>query len=76
MPKAVPVGAQGVAEHMGVATVVLGTGDGEAVTEAVELLWVNRIDQKATFEQRLDNRAVWHLGGHRDYRWLGPRRYQ
>ena len=61
---------------MGVATVVLGASDGEAVTEAVELLWVNRIDQKAAFEQRLDNRAVWHLDGHRDDRRLGPRRYQ
>ena len=76
MPKAVPVGAQGISEHMGVATVVLGASDGEAVTEAVELLWVNRIDQKAAFEQRLDNRAVWHLNGHGDHRRLGSRRYQ
>src|SRR5215472_8259271 len=76
MPKAVPVGAQGITEHMGVATVVLGTSNSEAVTKAVELLWVNRIDQKAAFEQRLDNRAVWHLDGHGDDRRLGPRRYQ
>ena len=39
---------------MGVATVVFGASDSEAVTEADELLWVNRVDQKATFEQRLD----------------------
>jgi hypothetical protein len=61
---------------MGVATVVLSTGDGEAVSEAVELLWVNRIDQKAAFEQRLDNRAVWHLDGHRDDRRLGTCHHQ
>jgi hypothetical protein len=76
MAKTVPVSAQGVAEHMGVATVVLNTGDGEAVSEAVELLWVNRIHQKAAFEQRLDNWAVWHLDGYGDDCGLGMCHHQ
>jgi hypothetical protein len=42
--KAMPVGSQRVAEHVGVPAVVFGAGDGEAIAEAVELFRVDRID--------------------------------
>src|SRR5215467_11677414 len=61
LPEAVSVGAQAVAEDMSIAAVVLGSGDGKPIAEAVELLRVDRVDAKPTFEQRFDNRAVRHL---------------
>jgi hypothetical protein len=30
-----PVGSQGVGEHVGIAAVVLGAGDGESIAEAI-----------------------------------------
>jgi hypothetical protein len=39
-----PVGSQGVGEHVGITAIVLGSGDGESIAEAVELFRVDRID--------------------------------
>lgn len=33
--EAMPVGSQGVGEHVGIAAVVLGAGDGESIAEAI-----------------------------------------
>ena len=63
-------------EHLGVAAVVLGAGDREAVTEAVELLGIDRKDLKAALQQRLDHRSARRLDRHRDLRRLGSRRFQ
>jgi hypothetical protein len=69
--KAMPVGTQRIAQHMRVAPVILGTGDGETVAEAIELLRVDHVDRETAFEQRLDNRAVRHLDRHGHRHWLG-----
>ncbi len=62
----VGVGAQAAAERVGIAGVVLGTSDSEAVTEAVELLWVDGVDAKAAVDQRVDHGAVRCLDGDGD----------
>ena len=69
--EAMAIGAQGAGEHMGVAAVVLGAGDGEAVAEAVELLGVDGMDGEALLEQGVDHGAVRHLDGNGDRLWRG-----
>ena len=44
------VGPEAVGQHIGIATIVLGACDREAITEAVELLGVDRIDVETTLE--------------------------
>jgi hypothetical protein len=52
--------------HLGVAAVVLGPGEREAVAEAIHLLRVDGVDRKAALDQRLDHRAVRDFDGDRD----------
>src|SRR5215831_11907447 len=61
---------------MSIAAVVLGSGDGKPIAEAVELLRVDRVDAKPAFEQRFDNRAVRHLDRDADRRRCRPRHRQ
>jgi hypothetical protein len=61
-----PIGAQCTAEHTGVAAVILGPGDGEAIAEAVELLGIDREDLEGVIEQHLDDRSVRGLDRHGD----------
>ena len=61
-----PVGANAIAHHVGVATVILRTGDTEPVAQAVELLRIDRVHNKSPIDQGIDNRAVRHLDPHRD----------
>jgi len=68
--EAMPVGAQRVGEHVGVAAVVLGAGDGVAIAEAVELLGIDRIDLEAALEQDLDDGTVRRLDRNGDRRRL------
>src|SRR6266540_3519647 len=63
-------------QHLGVTAVVLGTGDREAVTEAVELLGINGKDRKAALQQHLDHRSARRLDRHRDLCRLRSRRFQ
>ena len=75
--KAMPVGSQRVAEHVGVPAVVFGAGDGEAIAEAVELFRVDRIDLEAALEQDLDNRTMRRLDRDSDLgRLFAARRHQ
>ena len=53
--EAMPVGSQGVGEHVGIAAVVLGGGDGDWIAEAVELFGVDRIDLEMVLERDLDD---------------------
>ena len=72
-----PVGSQGVGEHVGIAAVVLGAGDGELIAEAVELFGVDRIDLETALEQDLDDGTVRHLDRHGDRgRLFAARRHQ
>ena len=64
--EAMPVGSQGVGEHVGIAAVVLGAGDGESIAEAVELLGVDRIDLETALQQDFDDGTVRHLDRHGD----------
>jgi hypothetical protein len=64
----VAIGPQRVGEHHGVAPIVLGPGDGEAIPEAIELFRVDREDDEAAVEKCLDDGAVRHLDRHRDGR--------
>ena len=75
--EAMPVGSQGVGEHVGIAAVVLGAGDGELIAEAVELFGVDRIDLETALEQDLDDGTVRHLDRHGDRgRLFAARRHQ
>ena len=53
-----PIGAQAVAQHLSVAPVIFGAGDGETVTEPIELLGIDRIHTKTAFQQGFDDGAV------------------
>ena len=69
--EAMRIGPQGIAEHLRIAPIVLGAGDGEAVAEAVELLGIDGVDEEAALEQRLDHGAVADLDGDGDRARLG-----
>src|SRR5208282_2615854 len=51
----------------GVASVILGSGNAEAVTQPVELLRIDGVNGKAAVLQSINHRPVWHLDrdGHR-----------
>src|SRR5208337_1545222 len=75
--EAMPVGSQGVGEHVGIAAIVLGAGDGESIAEAVELFGVDRIDLETALEQDLDDGTVRRLDRHGDRgRLFAARRHQ
>jgi hypothetical protein len=60
------VGAQCAAEHTGVAAVILGACDSEAVAEPVELLGIDREDTELVIEKHLHHRPVRGLDRHSD----------
>jgi hypothetical protein len=53
-----------------VTPVILSTGHSKTIAEAIELLGIDGMDTKATFQQGFDHRAVWHLDRHGNG--LGP----
>ena len=53
-------------EHMGVAAVILGPGDREAIAETVELLGIDGEDLEPVIEQHLHHGSVRGLDRHRD----------
>ena len=75
LPEAVRIGAQGRGHHFGVAAVVLGAGQREAVAEAIHLLRIDGVHLEAALDQRLDHGAVRHLDRDLDLRRLRPRRW-
>src|SRR5215217_4163650 len=64
------IGAQRTGQHLGIAAVVLGAGNAEAITKAVELPGVDGKDLKAAFQQRLDHGAARRLDRRCDLRRL------
>src|SRR5215211_7930462 len=62
------IGAQRTGQHLGIAAVVPGAGNAEAITKAVELPGVDGKDLKAALQQRLDHGAVRRLDRHCDLR--------
>ena len=73
-PEAARIGAQGGGHHFGVAAVVLGAGQGEAVAEAIHLLGVDGVNHEAALEQRFDHGAVRDLDRDMDLPTPRPRR--
>jgi hypothetical protein len=67
------VGAEGVGEDEGIATVILGARRGVTVTEAVSLLGVDGEDGVAVFEEHVDERMVGALQGDGGVFWQGTR---
>jgi len=59
-----PVGANTVTQHVGITAIVLGTGDTESVTQAVELLGIDGVHNKTAIDQAVDNWSVRHFDGH------------
>src|SRR5262245_4816169 len=57
------IGAEAVRQHIGVAAIILGPGDREAVAKAVELYGVDGINIETALEQGLDDRPVRRLDG-------------
>ena len=75
--KTVRVGTQRRGEHARVPPVVLRARRRDAITEAVELLRVDRVDREAALHQALDHRPAWPLDGHANFtRVLGRKRQQ
>jgi hypothetical protein len=74
--KAVAIGVQGVGQHEGVSSIILGTGNRMSIAEAVELLRRDEENGEATFDQSLDQRPAWHLDADRDLFWLDARLQQ
>src|SRR5262249_5802500 len=64
--KGVPIGAQRMPQHVGVAAVVLGTGNTEAITKAVELLGIDGEDLEPTTQSCLDEWPAPRLDRYRD----------
>jgi hypothetical protein len=54
-PEAVRTGPERIGENLGVAAVVLGAGGREAITEAIELLWIDGVNPEATLHQAFDD---------------------
>jgi hypothetical protein len=71
--EAVRIGSQRVGEDAGIAAIVLGAGNREAVPKAVELLRVEREDLATALEKGLDNGAVRNFDGHPDLSKLAAR---
>jgi hypothetical protein len=65
-----PIRAQPGRCDPGIAPVVLGPGDADAVTQPVELLGIDRVHGKAAVQQGIHHRPVRHLNRHRDRAWL------
>jgi hypothetical protein len=72
LAEGVRVSAQRRRHRLGVTAVVLGASHRETVTEAVELLGIDRVDVKAALQQRLDDGTMRHLDADRDLSGLGP----
>jgi hypothetical protein len=53
-----PVSAYTVSHDIGVASIVLGAGDTEPIAQAIELLRINRMHDKAPVDQGVDNWSV------------------
>ena len=64
-----PISAQTVGAHTGIAPIVFGAGDTEPIAQAVELLGIDRVDGEAPIQQGIDDGAVRHLerDGNRTY---------
>src|SRR4051794_39644651 len=61
-----PIRAQPGGCDSGIAPVVLGPGDADAVAQPVELLGIDRVYGEAAVQKSIHHRSVWHLDGHRD----------
>jgi len=57
-PEAARIGPERIGENFGVAAVVLGAGGREAVTEAIELLRIDRMNSEAPLHQAFDDGAM------------------
>jgi hypothetical protein len=60
------VGAERIGNNKCIASVVLRTGNCMPVTEAVHLLWIQRIHRKPPLNERFDNCSPRHLDPHGD----------
>jgi hypothetical protein len=65
-----------VRQHIGVAAIILGPGDREPITKAVEFLAVDGINDEATLEQGLHDRPVRGLHGNKDLARVASARLQ
>jgi hypothetical protein len=61
--EAVRIGAHRRSHDLGVAAIVLGSCQGEAVPEAIHLLRIDGVDREAALDRRLHDGAVRHLDG-------------
>ena len=59
-----PVGTNTVPKHIGVPAIILGTGDAEPVAQTIKLLGIDRMDDEAAINQRVDNRSVRYFDSH------------
>src|SRR3954470_14572985 len=65
-----PIRAQPGRCDPGIAPVVLGPGNADAVAQAIELLGIDRVHGKAAVQQGIHHRPVRHLDRHRNRAWV------
>src|SRR5215472_15574818 len=70
------IGPETVRQDISIAAVVLCSCDREAVTKAVELFGIDRINVETALEQDLDNRPVWRFDGDMDLAGLASAHFQ
>jgi hypothetical protein len=70
------IGPEAVRQYVSIAAVVLCSCDGEAVSKAIELLRIDRINVATALEQDLDNRPVWRFDRDMDLAWLASTLFQ
>jgi hypothetical protein len=65
-----PVGAYTIGQDVGIPAIVLGSGDTESVTQAVELPGIDRVYDEPPIDQRIDDRPMRYFDRHggRTYR--------
>ena len=70
------IGPEAVRQYVSIAAVVLCSCDGEAVSKAIELLRIDRINIATALEQDLDDRPVWRFDRDMDLAWLASTLFQ
>src|SRR5580765_892736 len=60
-----PIGAQPRGRYSRIASVILAASDAEAVTQTIELLWIDGVYDKAAIRQHVDNWPMRHFDRHR-----------
>src|SRR3954468_4142 len=71
-----PIRAQPGGCDSGIAPVVLGPGDADAIAQPIELLGIDRVYGEAAVQKSIHHRSMRHLNRHRDRAWVARSRHE